>query len=172
MLSNQKNPERSRREPPDGFRVNHIATYRKMAARKSQLMPCLKSQLANKKSKCGFTAKKIEGRVMMLKFGRIAVVSTTALALAAAIIPATAGAAEFYPGAYGPVGYGGGYYGGGYYGGPGCGCAPPPPPCCRVYAPPPPPPCCVYGGGYYGGGYGRYAGGYYGGGGYGGYYGY
>jgi hypothetical protein len=101
---------------------------------------------------------KIKGRVMMLKFGRIAVVSTTALALAAAIIPTSAGAADFYPGAYGPVGYGGGYYGGGYYR-PGCGCAPPPPPPCCV--PPPPPPCCVYRGGYYGG-YGSGYGGYYG----------
>jgi hypothetical protein len=108
---------------------------------------------------------------MMLKFGRIAVVSTAALTLAAAIIPSSAEAYDYYPGGYGAVGYGGGYYGGG------CGCQvyippPPPPPCCRVYTPPP---CCAYGGGwgrgaYYGGGYGGYYGAAaYGGGGYGGY---
>ncbi len=104
---------------------------------------------------------------MMLKFGRIAVVSTAVLTLAAATIPSKAEAFGFFPGGYGPVGYGGG----GSYGG-GCGCQvyvpPPPPPCCRVYAPPP---CCVYGGGGWDrGGYGYYGGGY--GGGYGGYYGY
>jgi hypothetical protein len=78
---------------------------------------------------------------MMLKFGRIAVVSTAALTLAAATIPSKAEAFGFFPGGYGPVGWGGGYGGG-------CGCQvyvpPPPPPCCRVYVPPP---CCVYGGG-------------------------
>ncbi|MBV9560739.1 MAG: hypothetical protein JOY90_09820 [Bradyrhizobium sp.] len=96
---------------------------------------------------------------MMLRFGRIAVVSTAALTLAVAAIPFKAEAADYFPGGYG---YGGGYYRGG------CGCQayvppppPPPPPCCRVYTPPP---CCVYGDGwnrdsYYGGGYG---GGYYG----------
>lgn len=104
---------------------------------------------------------------MMLKFGRIALVSTLALTLAATIIPSKADA--FYPGGYGPVAYGSGYYGGG------CGCqvyVPPPPPCCRVYGPQPWGP---YGGGNYGGGYNGGYGGYYGsnyGGGYGGYYGY
>jgi hypothetical protein len=55
---------------------------------------------------------------MMLKLGRIAVVSTAALKFAAATIPTKAEAsAGFIPGAYGPVGYGGGgYYGGGYRG--------------------------------------------------------
>jgi hypothetical protein len=50
----------------------------------------------------------------MMKFGRIAVVSTTALALAATV-PTKAEAADlFFPGAYGRVAYGGGgYYGGG-----------------------------------------------------------
>jgi hypothetical protein len=49
----------------------------------------------------------------MMKFGRIAVVSTTALALAATV-PTKAEAADlFFPGAYGRVAYGGG----GYYGG-------------------------------------------------------
>jgi hypothetical protein len=91
---------------------------------------------------------------MMLKFGRIAVVSTAALTFAAATIPTKAEAADlFIPRGHGPVAYGGA----------GCGCQvwvpPPPPPCCA------PPPCCVYGGGYGGGGYG---GGGYGGGGYGG----
>ncbi len=110
---------------------------------------------------------------MMLKFGRIAVVSAAVLALAAATIPSRAEADGYYRGGYGPVGNG--YRSGGYYaGGGGCGCQayvppPPPPPCCRVYAPQP---CCGYGGGwdrggYYGAGYG---GGY--GGGYDGYYGY
>jgi hypothetical protein len=101
---------------------------------------------------------------MMLKLGRIAVVSTAALTLAAATIPTKAEAADlFIPRGHGPVAYGGA----------GCGCQvwvpPPPPPCCA------PPPCCVYGGGYGGvgyggGGYGRvgYGGGGYGGGGYGG----
>jgi hypothetical protein len=95
---------------------------------------------------------------MMLKFGRIAVVSTAALTFAAATIPTKAEAADlFIPRGHGPVAYGGA----------GCGCQvwvpPPPPPCCA------PPPCCVYGGGYGGGGYGGvgYGGGY-GGGGYGG----
>jgi hypothetical protein len=99
---------------------------------------------------------------MMLKSGRIAVVSTAALTFAAATIPTKAEAsAGFIPGAYGPVGYGGG----GYYAG-GCGC--------QVYAPPP---CCYYGAGW-GGNCGGYYGGYYGGGyrgdygGYGGYHGY
>ncbi len=112
---------------------------------------------------------------MMLKFGRIALVSTTVLTLAAAAIPSRAEAFLYYPGGYGPVAYGGGYYGAG------CGCQvyvppPPPPPCCRVYGPQP---YGVYGGGYYGGGYGGgygvYNGGGYGpynGGGYGGYEGY
>jgi hypothetical protein len=108
---------------------------------------------------------------MMLKFGRIAVVSATVLALAAAAIPSRAEADGYYRGGYGPVGNG--YRSGGYYAAErGCGCQayvppppPPPPPCCRVYAPPP---CCVYGGGwdrgsYYGAGYGGgYDGGYYG----------
>ena len=100
---------------------------------------------------------------MMLKFSRIALVSTAALTLAAAIIPSKAEAFVYYPGGYGPVAYGGvGYYGGG------CGCQvyvppPPPPPCCRVYGPQP---WGVYGGGwdrgsYYGGGYGGYNGGGY-----------
>ena len=91
---------------------------------------------------------------MMLKFGRIAVVSTAVLSLAAATIPSKAEAFGYFPGGpggYGPVGWGGGFVGGG------CGCQvyvpPPPPPCCYV-----PPPCCVYGGGwnrgFYGGGYG------------------
>src|ERR1700688_2704845 len=100
---------------------------------------------------------------MMLKLGKIAVVSTAALTLATATIPTKAEAFGFLlapallgSAFLGAVGSGGGYYGGGggYYGG-GC-CqvyAPPPPPPCCVYAPPPPPPCCVYGGGY-GGGYG------------------
>ena len=44
-------------EPPDGPRINHIARYREIAVRKSQLVPCLTSQLANYKSKCGLTAK-------------------------------------------------------------------------------------------------------------------
>jgi hypothetical protein len=160
---------------PDGPQINHVARYGEMAARKSQLAPCLTSQLAN--YKCGLTAKQNNRRsVMMLKFGRVVVVSTAALALAAATIPSKAEASGYFPGGYGAVGYGGG----GYYGsGSGCGCQayvpPPPPPCCRVYAPPPRP-CCVYGngwdrGGYYGGGYGvGYDGGY--GNGYGGYYGY
>jgi hypothetical protein len=96
---------------------------------------------------------------MMLKLGRIAVVSTAALTLAAATIPTKAEAADlFIPRGHGPVAYGG------------AGCCqvrvpPPPPPCCA------PPPCCVYGGVGYGGvGYGGvgYGGGGYGGGGYGG----
>ena len=115
---------------------------------------------------------------MMLKLGRIAVVSTAALTLAAATIPTKAEAFGFLlapallgSAFLGAVGSGGGYYGGGggYYGGG----------CCQVYAPPPPPPCCVYGGdgdwsepggwsgqGYrrgYGGGYGGYGRGYGGG---------
>jgi hypothetical protein len=79
---------------------------------------------------------------MMLKLGRIAVVSTAALTFAAATIPTKAEAADlFIPRGHGPVAYGG------------AGCCqvrvpPPPPPCCA------PPPCCVYGGGYGGGGYG------------------
>src|SRR5258708_10994171 len=99
---------------------------------------------------------------MMLKLGRIAVVSTAALTLAAATIPTKAEAFGFLlapallgSAFLGAVGSGGGYYGGGggYYGG-GC-CQVAPPPCCQVYVPPPPPPpCCVYGGGY-GGRYGR-----------------
>src|SRR5215469_5735995 len=98
---------------------------------------------------------------MMLKFGRIAVVSTAALTIVAATVPTKAEAADLpLPAAYGRVAYS----------------APPPPPCCQIYAPPPPPPCCVYGGGYYGGYAAGYGGGYddaYGGGGYGrGYYGY
>ena len=80
---------------------------------------------------------------MMLKLGRIAVVSTAALTLAAATIPTKAEA----------FGWGG------------CGCQVAPPPCCQVYVPPPPPPCCVYGGGWGRGGYGGgYGGGFYGGG--------
>src|SRR6516165_8044283 len=108
-------------------------------------------------------------RVMMLKLGRIAVVSTAALTLAAATIPTKAEAFGFLlgpallasafigAGAYGPGAYGGG----GYYGG-GCCQVYAPPPCC---SPPPPSPCCYYGGawgggrgGYYGGGYGGYHG--------------
>jgi hypothetical protein len=123
-------------------------------------------------------------RVMMLKLGRIAVVSTAALTLAAATIPTKAEAFGFLlapaligSAFLGTLGSGDGYYGGGggYYGG-GC-CQVASPPCCQVYVPPPPPPCCVYGGGYrgrYGGGYrGGYGGGYAGGydGGYGGGYG-
>jgi len=108
---------------------------------------------------------------MMLKFGRIAVVSTAVLTLVAATIPSSAQAFGYFPGGYGPVGWGGGFVGSG------CGCQvfvpPPPPPCCFV--PPPPPPCCVYGGGW-GGGWGpRGFNGGYGvgfGGGYGGGYGY
>ena len=105
----------------------------------------------------------------MLKFGRIAVVSTVALTLAAATIPTKAEAFGFLlaPALIGSAIIGAGAYGPGVYGGGGC-CqvyAPPPLPCCQVYAPPPPQLCCVYGGGYggygagYGGGYGR---GYYG----------
>src|SRR5260370_42285710 len=95
-------------------------------------------------------------RVMMLKLGRIAVVSMAALTFAAVTIPTKAEAADlFIPRGHGPVAYGDA----------GCGCQvwvpPPPPPCCA------PPPCCVYGGGYSGG----YGGGGYGGGGYGGGYG-
>ena len=95
---------------------------------------------------------------MMLKLGRIAVVSAAALTLAAATIPTKAEA----------FGWGG------------CGCqvAPPPccqvyvpPPCCQVYVPPPPPPCCVYDGGWGRGGYGGGYGGGWGRGGYGGGYG-
>ena len=73
---------------------------------------------------------------MMLKFGRIAVVSAVALILAAGAIPARAEGAKLLA----------------------------PRPVVR-HAPPPPQLCCVYGGGYggygagYGGGYGR---GYYG----------
>ena len=47
---------------------------------------------------------------MMLKFGRIAVVSTTVLALAAATIPSSAQADGYFP-----RGYGNGYRGGGYF---------------------------------------------------------
>ena len=43
---------------------------------------------------------------MMLKFGRIAVVSTTVLALAAAIVPSRAEADGYYRGGYGAAGYG------------------------------------------------------------------
>src|SRR6185312_1934811 len=91
---------------------------------------------------------------MILKLGRIAIVSAAVLTLAAAAIPAKAEAADLpiprvpvIPRA--PVAYGGG--------------------CCQAYAPPPPPPCCVYGGGYgdgygygagYGDDYGSYGGGY------------
>jgi hypothetical protein len=103
---------------------------------------------------------------MILKLGRIAIVSAAVLTLAAAAIPTKAEAADLpiprvpvIPRA--PVAYGGvccQVY------------APPPPPCCQVYAPPPqpccqvyapplPPPCCVYGGGY-GDDYGNYGGGY------------
>jgi hypothetical protein len=94
---------------------------------------------------------------MMLKLGRIAVVSTVALSLAAATIPTKAeafgfllapvligsafiGAGAYGSGAWGGGGaYGGEVYGGGPYGGGGD--------CCRVWAPPPPPPppCCYYG---------------------------
>ena len=103
---------------------------------------------------------------MMLKLGRIAVVSMAALTFAAATIPTKAEAADlFIPRGHGPVAYGGA----------GCGCQ------VWVPPPPPPPPCCCcggygYGGGGYGGvgyggvGYGRggYGGVGYGGGGYGG----
>ena len=97
---------------------------------------------------------------MMLKLGRIALVSAAVLTFAAAAIPTKAEAADLpiprvpvIPRA--PVAYGGG--------------------CCQVYAPPPccsppPPPCCYYGGGW-GGGRGGYYSGYYGGA-YRGYYGY
>ena len=51
---------------------------------------------------------------MMLKFGRIAVVSTAVLALAATSIPSRAEADGYYRGGYGHVGYG--YRSGGYYG--------------------------------------------------------
>ena len=111
---------------------------------------------------------------MMLKLGRIAVVSMAAFTFAAATIPTKAEAFGFLlapallgSAFLGAVGSGGGYYGGGggYYG---AGCCqvyapPPPPPCCQVYVPPPPPPCCVYGGGWGRGGYGGYGGGYGGG---------
>ena len=104
---------------------------------------------------------------MMLKLGRIVVVSTAALTLAAATIPTKAEAADLpiprvpvIPRA--PVAYGGGCCQV-YAPPPPPPCcqvyAPPPPPCCQVYAPPPPPPCCVYGGGYaagYGGVYDGY----------------
>jgi hypothetical protein len=96
----------------------------------------------------------------MLKFGRIAVVSTLALALAAATIPTKAeafgfllapvliGSAFIGAGAYGSGAwagggaYGGDAYGAGPYGGGGDwgGCGG-----CRVWTPPPPPPCCYYG---------------------------
>ena len=113
---------------------------------------------------------------MMLKSGRIAVVSTAALTLAAATIPTKAEAFGFLApviigsaiigagsGAWGGGGaYGGGGYAyGGGYGGYGC---------CVQVPPPPPPPCCYYGGGW-GGGRGYYGGGHYRDG-YGGYYGY
>jgi hypothetical protein len=99
--------------------------------------------------------------MLMLKFGRIAAVSTAALTLAVATIPSKAEA--FGPGpdiyGYGPVVLApvGGYYGAG------CGCQvyappPPPPPCC-----PPPPRCCAYGGGRYNGADYGYRGGYDGG---------
>ena len=105
---------------------------------------------------------------MMLKLGRIAVVSAAALTLAAASIPTKAQAFGFLAPAIiasaiigaGSGAWGGAraccdYGGGGYaYGGYGC--------CVQV---PPPPPCCYYGGGW-GGGRGYYGGGY------GGYYGY
>lgn len=113
---------------------------------------------------------------MILKLGRIAIVSAAVLTLAAAAIPAKAEAADLpiprvpvIPRA--PVAYGGGCCQA--YAPPPPPCcqvyAPPPQPCCQVYAPPPPPPCCVYGGGYgdgygygagYGDDYGRYGGGY------------
>jgi hypothetical protein len=161
--------------------IHHVARYNETTAQKSQLAPCSTSQLAN--YKCGFTAKQMNNRrrVMVLKFGRIAVVSTAALTIAAATIPTNAGAADL-PLPRRPVAYS----------------APPPPPppqpCCQVYAPPPPPccqvvyapppppccqvytppppPCCVYGGGWSGGGYfadgyGGYSASGYGGGGYG-----
>src|SRR5262245_18490193 len=77
-----------------------------------------------------FGKQMINGRSMMLKLGRIAVVSAAALTLAAAAIPTKAEAADLAiprapvipprPVAYAP---------------------PPPPPCCQVYTPPPPP-CC------------------------------
>ena len=51
---------------------------------------------------------------MMLKFGRIAVVSAAVLALAAATISSRAEADGYYRGGYGPVGNG--YGSGGYYG--------------------------------------------------------
>ena len=51
---------------------------------------------------------------MMLKFGRIAVVSAAVLALAAATIPSRAEADGYFPRGYGPVGNG--YGSGGYYG--------------------------------------------------------
>jgi hypothetical protein len=100
---------------------------------------------------------------MMLKLGRIAVVSTAVLALAVATIPTKAEAFGFLvpaiigsaiigagSGAWGGGGACCGYGGGGYaYGGYGC--------CVQV---PPPPPCCYYGGGW-GGGRGYYGGGYY-----------
>src|SRR5262247_1130949 len=109
---------------------------------------------------------------MMLKLGRIAVVSAAVLTLAAAAIPTKTEAADLpiprppvIPRApvaqvYAPP--------------PPQPCCqvyvPPPPPCCQVYVPPPPPPCCVYGGGYgdgygygYGGGYGAGYGAGYGG---------
>ena len=94
---------------------------------------------------------------MMLKFGRIAVVSTVAISLTAATIPTKAEAFGFLlapaligsaiigagSGAWGGGPYAGGPYGGGVaYGAgwdPRCGC--------RVWAPPPPP-CCYYGGGW------------------------
>jgi hypothetical protein len=90
---------------------------------------------------------------MMLKLGRIAVVSMAAFTFAAATIPTKAEAFGFLlapallgSAFLGALGSGGGYYGGG---------------CCQVYAPPPPPPCCVYGGGWGRGGYGGgYGGGY------------
>src|SRR6266851_7955346 len=67
----------------------------------------------------------INGRgVMMLKLGRIAVVSMAALTFAAATIPTKAEAADlFIPRGHGPVAYGGA--------GAGCGC--------QVWVPPPPP---------------------------------
>jgi hypothetical protein len=40
-------------ETPVGARINHIAKYGEIAARKSQVVPCLTSQLANYNSSAG-----------------------------------------------------------------------------------------------------------------------
>jgi uncharacterized membrane protein len=116
--------------------------------------------------KCGFTAKKTEGRVMKLKLRKIVVVLTAALPLAAAAIPTKAeafgflapaligavligsggygsgawGGGGYAEGGYGGGGYGGGGYGYGGYGGDRC--------CRRDWVPPPPPRCCYYDGGW------------------------